>query len=285
MKKWKGIVAIALAALTLLALAAPALAASLIGTAKAKEIALETAGVTASEARGFRTRLTRDDGRRVYDVEFRANGVEHEFEIDAETGAVREYDRDGARQTGASATNPGNDTGTDAAKPGANTSTITLEKAKAIALEHAGVEESDATFVRGHLDYDDGRQVYEVEFYAGNLEYDYEIDASTGRIRDYDRDAEYYKPSSKPSTGSKPSSGSKPSTGTSGSITLEEAKSIALKHAGLSASEVRFTKAKKDRDDGRQVYDIEFRKGRTEYEYEIDASTGKIRDYDRDYDD
>ena len=63
---------------------------------------------------------------------------------------------------------------------------------------------------------------------------------------------------------------------------MDQAKSIALKHAGLSASNVSFTKAKLEKDDGLRKYEIEFVKGNAEYEYEIDAATGSILEYDID---
>lgn len=65
---------------------------------------------------------------------------------------------------------------------------ISVDKAKEIALNHAGVKAADAIFVKAGLDWDDGRTEYEVEFYAGNTEYDYSIDATTGAIRSYDHD-------------------------------------------------------------------------------------------------
>ena len=71
-------------------------------------------------------------------------------------------------------------------------------------------------------------------------------------------------------------------------ISASKAKSIALKHAKLSSSSVKFTKARRERDDGRMIYDVEFRSKknrRIEYEYEIDARTGRILDWDKDYDD
>ena len=65
-------------------------------------------------------------------------------------------------------------------------------------------------------------------------------------------------------------------------ITMEEAQQIALDHAQLTAEEVVFTEEKIDRDDGRLVYDIEFLKDRTEYDYEIDQLTGEIMSFDND---
>ena len=65
-------------------------------------------------------------------------------------------------------------------------------------------------------------------------------------------------------------------------ITLEQAKEIALAHAGFTAPQVRFTVTKPDWENGRQVYEIEFYVDRTEYEYEIDALSGKVLSFERD---
>lgn len=66
-------------------------------------------------------------------------------------------------------------------------------------------------------------------------------------------------------------------------ITEESAKSSALAHAGLTADQVTFTKSKLDHDDGRRVYEVEFRIGNSaEYDYEIDAYSGEIISYDYD---
>ncbi len=67
-------------------------------------------------------------------------------------------------------------------------------------------------------------------------------------------------------------------------ITLDKAKEIALQKAGLNAADVKFTEAKKDFDDGREVYDIEFRMGRTEYSAEVLASDGTIVSWEVDND-
>jgi len=65
-------------------------------------------------------------------------------------------------------------------------------------------------------------------------------------------------------------------------ISPEEAQNIALKHAGVTAEEVTGLHSVMDIDDGRQEYDVEFRVGHLEYEYEIDAATGKILSSDID---
>ena len=114
----------------------------------------------------------------------------------------------------------------------------------------------------------DGRKVYDIEFYSGNKEYDYEILASNGTIVSVDYDVENY---------------SIPSTTTSNNyIGVEAAKQAALKHAGLSESQVSFKKAKLDYDDGRAEYELEFRHNFQEYEYTIDAVSGTILDFERD---
>ena len=151
------------------------------------------------------------------------------------------------------------------------TTGITLEQAKQKALAHAGLNQNQVTFVKGKLEWDDGRQVYDVEFYTTDYkEYDYEIDAATGAILSYDFDAENYIPQQ--NTGSY--------------IGAEKAKSVALAHAGVNQSQVTRLRCELEKDDGRWEYQVEFCYGTMEYEYEIDAYTGAIlsRDMESIYD-
>ena len=67
----------------------------------------------------------------------------------------------------------------------ADNTPLTVEQAKQAALNFAGVNASEATFTKAHMDYDDGREVYEIEFYANNTEYDMDVDVYTGRITDF----------------------------------------------------------------------------------------------------
>ena len=59
-------------------------------------------------------------------------------------------------------------------------------------------------------------------------------------------------------------------------ITADRAKEIALADAGLTVDQVTFTEAKPGEEDGLPVFEIEFRTADAEYEYEIDAATGRI---------
>lgn len=56
------------------------------------------------------------------------------------------------------------------------------DAAKAIALKDAGLAEADVTELKAELDLDDAVVHYDVDFKAGGLEYDYDIDATTGDI-------------------------------------------------------------------------------------------------------
>lgn len=144
---------------------------------------------------------------------------------------------------------------------------ITADRAKEIALADAGLSASSVVFIRAQQDWEDGRAVYEVEFYSGNTEYDYEIDAITGAIRSADRDVEGF---TVPTTSSSSSTAA---------ISVDRAKQIAL--AEVPGGTV--FKCQLDRDDGRLVYEVEVYSGSTEYDFEIDAQTGAIISRDVDY--
>ena len=59
---------------------------------------------------------------------------------------------------------------------------ITLEKAKEIALAQADVNAADAVFDDKEFDHDDGTAIFELEFTAGGVEYEYDVDAVTGKV-------------------------------------------------------------------------------------------------------
>ena len=156
---------------------------------------------------------------------------------------------------------------TTAAQPKSNNASgdIGIEKAKEIAMSHAGVSPGSVSFVKAKLDTEDGVKVYDIEFHSSNVEYDYEINAATGAIVSFDQDIENYEIPTQPAA---------PTQAASSVISVDKAKQIALSHAGVSGAS--FKKVKLDKDDGVRVYEIEFKVGNVEYEYDIDASSGAI---------
>lgn len=144
---------------------------------------------------------------------------------------------------------------------------ISADKAKKIALGDAKLAEKDVTFVKVELEFENNRLVYDVEFYSGNVEYDYDIDAVSGAIVSADRDIENYVIPAQPSAEA-------PTKAQASEISVEKAKQIALSHAGVGSA--RFTKAKIDYENGVKVYEIEFKVGNMEYEYDINVVNGAI---------
>ena len=178
---------------------------------------------------------------------------------------------------------------------------ISVDEAKQIALAHANLAQKDVTFVKTKLDNEDNRIVYKIEFVISNIEYDYEIDAVSGEIISSDSDVEDDNKKIQTETSQQQNSadhsnkdkakGSQehstaqtqavtqaptaaPTQQAPSKISMERAKQIAVSHAGVSGAS--FTKVELDTDDGIAVYDIEFKVGNTEYDYEINAASGAI---------
>ena len=160
-----------------------------------------------------------------------------------------------------------------------------MERAKAIALSDAGLSAASVTFTEAKQDFDDGVPNYDLDFYTATHEYDYEINAQTGAIMDKSVEVnEHAVRETKPAATAAATAAAPATEASRGFIGVDRAKSIALGHAGVSASSVSFSKAKLDDDDGRGVYEIEFYVGNTEYDYKIDAYSGGIIEYDIDRD-
>ncbi|MDO4324363.1 MAG: PepSY domain-containing protein [Lachnospiraceae bacterium] len=142
---------------------------------EAKAVALEDAGLKEEETALIRTKVDREDGWEIIEVEFfTQDNEEYDYEIIAEDGTILSvsYDWENARGSGKE---------------------MTLEEAKEAAAEHAGEKADEVTFVKEETEEDDGRLVHEIEFYTGDQkEYDYEIDAETGVILSWDYDGKTY---------------------------------------------------------------------------------------------
>ena len=170
----------------------------------------------------------------------------------------------------------------------ANPSWITREEAIAIALNHAGLTEEQVIYRRAEFDWDDGQPIYEIDFHSGDREYDYDIHAETGKV--LEKESEPDKIRKTESAPAAPAVAAAPAPAPTEApapelLTGDEAIAIALKDAGLSRDQVSRLEAEFDRDDGRPEYDVSFRQGSYEYDYEIHAETGKILSRDKEWDD
>lgn len=141
------------------------------------------------------------------------------------------------------------------------TGEISLEAAKAVALAHAQLSAGDVTFSKQETDWDDGRKVYELEFYTtGGVEYEYEILAAGGVILKFESDLNYYTPSGPVEK----------------VISTDRAKEIALARIAGAGTE-HITHCSPDHhDNGHLCYDVEVVYDCIEYEFEIDGTTGTI---------
>lgn len=177
--------------------------------------------------------------------------------------------RDGAKKTGEALSLRANVVDIDskdfapqtAKNESATTVCLTAEKAKSIALAQAGVDSTKATFTSCELDRESGILLYDLEFVADGIKYEYDIDAMNGKVLKAEHATIAHK---------EPIAPQKPT------LSLNDAKAIALKHAGVAAENAKFyeKECELDREDGQ--YEIEFTDGKFVYSFEIHAVTGAI---------
>ncbi len=147
---------------------------------------------------------------------------------------------------------------------------ISPDQAKEIALKHAGVNPNEATMLKIEKDFDDGITEYEIEFWKNGTEYDYTINADTGKIIKNKQEMKHR------------NNAMHNQQNQNQYIGEQKAADIALKHANLTEKQTRRLHCTQKFDDGRQIYDVKFWKEYTEYEYEIDALTGEIIEFEID---
>ena len=151
-----------------------------IGEAEAKSIAVKDAGVSEADVTFLRTEHGDEDGVPVYEIEFEDQTTKYDYDVAQSGGKILHASRKvkvpacvAAEQKASADTNTGK-TGPDAA----------IEAA----LNHAGLTQSDVSSLHCHKDYDDGREVYEVEFHQGRYEYSYDIDVNNYSVLEWDKD-------------------------------------------------------------------------------------------------
>lgn len=183
-------------------------------------------------------------------------------------------------------------------------SAVSVDEAKSIAVKNAGARFADATFTRVEKEFNDGRDVYDVEFYTEEGDFDYVIDAETGKV--VERDTKMYAKNqtttqsitqapqnttvatpqtseaqaiqSVSPTPAQPVQAPVSPVSPQGTISQDEAINIALSNAGTNRGSVTGLYAYLDTDDGYPQYEVEFSNPSSaiDYDYTIDASTGYI---------
>ena len=231
--------------------------AQLISMEAAQEAALKAANIAAEDAAISATTLNEVAGTSCYKVEFTSGDYAYAYTVNAETGAIMEMSSRDKNAVDTPSQSPA------AASAQTVTGTVNEETAQKIALEHAGVKATDATITKSRLDYEGGRQVYEIEWYAGGKKYDYEIAVDTGEILSSGYDEK--------------------TAGWSGSnsVTVSEAdaKQTALGRVS-GATEKDIYEWQFDYDDGRPEYEGKIIYGGTEYDFTIDASNGSVVEWE-----
>lgn len=241
-----------------------------ISMEQAQTAALDAANIEAADADISSATLSEVAGITCYKVEFTSGDYTYAYSINAESGEVleasyRDKNAAPADSTQTDTTTASGVTTTQAqTAPNTNTSTGAVDEAKAqeIALAHAGVKAADATITKSKLDYDDGRQIYEIEWYANGAKHDYEIAVATGEIVNSGYEA-------------------KTVVGSGNSATVSEATAKQTALARVSgATEKDIYEWKLDYDDGRPEYEGKIIYGGTEYEFTIDATSGTVTEWD-----
>ena len=166
------------------------------------------------------------------------------------------------------------------------TTFISKNEVKDIVSDNMSVSSSDLYFES--IDFEFDNNVYEVEVYYQNRDYEYKIDAKDGRIiyTDFgsvDTNNNQYNSNDGNNNGTNSNSNNQNNLNDiTASITLDEAKNIALTNANLTQDVVSFLRTEQEYDDGVLVYEIDFTYDTYEYDYKINANTGEIISYDRD---
>lgn len=224
--------------------------------AQLKSIALSTVG-----AEGVATDYTNvtNDRQGNFVVEVVINGVKYDVTIGQDQQVVdvqindRQVDKNNIPE----------------APFGTETNYIGKDSAKNIALTDAGVQENVAVGLEVKFDFDDGQYLYEVEFKVGRVEYEYDINATTGTIHKKEIDDKTVIEQAPQGVEF---------------IGVEAAQQVALTAANIAVEDIiSTTKAKLDFDNGAYVYDIEFYTATAQYEYEINAVTGAVIKYEIDH--
>ena len=171
----------------------------------------------------------------------------------------------------------------DLAEAGAPAMPIGKEAAAYAAEQYAGTTALDSVTAEVDSELDESPAHYEVELHAAWGEFEYLVDAYTGKVLSGQKNL--LTAASTPNETTKPSDQKPDPSGTAQDIGHAKAKSIALNHAGVSENEAYDMEIELDDEDGTLVYEVEFKSGGMEYSYEINAATGAILKHETEIDD
>lgn len=161
---------------------------------------------------------------------------------------------------------------------------IGTKEVKDIVVSNMNVSSNDVHFENIDLELD--KNYYDVELYYQNKEYEYKIDAKSGKVIYND-----FNVTNSNGNGLGNSNGngndnnnnnSNPNNAFNAKISLQEARNIALSHANLDINSVVLKKCSSEIENNKLVYEIEFSYNNYEYDYKIDANTGEIINIDKD---
>ena len=167
----------------------------------------------------------------------------------------------------------------DLAEAGAPAMPIGKEAAACAAEQYAGTTALDSVTAEIDSELDESPAHYEVELHTAWGEFEYLVDAYTGKVLSRQKDLLATAP-----VGDATAKPSAPS-GAVQDIGHAKAKSIALNHAGVSENEAYDMEIELDDEDGTLVYEVEFKSGNMEYDYEINAASGAILKHEAEIDD
>ena len=171
----------------------------------------------------------------------------------------------------------------DLAEAGAPAMPIGMDAARTAAEEYAGTTALDSVTAEVDSELDESLAHYEVELHTAWGEFEYLVDAYTGKVLSGQKDL--LTTASTPNETTKPSDQKPDPSGTAQDIGYAKAKSIALNHAGVSENEAYDMDIELDDEDGILVYEVEFKSGNMEYDYEINAATGAILKHESELED
>ncbi len=165
----------------------------------------------------------------------------------------------------------------DLAEAGAPAMPIGRDAARTAAEEYAGTTAVDSVTAEVDPELDESPAHYEVELQTAWGEFEYLVDAYTGKVLSGQKNLL----ATAPPVGN----GAAKPTAPAGDIGYAKAKSVALNHAGVSEGKAYDMEIELDDEDGRLIYEVEFKSGGREYSYEIDASSGAILKHEAELDD